>query len=59
MNEMKGWANEVKKEEELSFAIVAANNHYVGFGLATANTFRTMVGLPAVSYEELKQTKLS
>jgi hypothetical protein len=43
--EMKRWTRFVKKAREeqldrLNLAIVAANNHYAGFGPGTANTFR-------------------
>jgi len=34
-----------KKRDKLNLAIVAANNHYAGFGPGTANTFRKMLGL--------------
>jgi hypothetical protein len=27
--------------------MIAANNHYAGFGPGTANLFRSMVGLPS------------
>jgi hypothetical protein len=37
------------------FAIVAANNHYAGFGPATVNSFRKMVGLREAIQEEMKQ----
>jgi hypothetical protein len=30
---------------EVSLAMIAANNHYAGFGPRTANLFRKMVGL--------------
>jgi hypothetical protein len=43
----------VKKENKrLSLAIVAANNHYAGFGPASANIFRRMVGLAEVVWEQ-------
>jgi hypothetical protein len=29
--------------------MIAANNHYAGFGPGTANLFRSMVGLPELS----------
>jgi uncharacterized protein YecE (DUF72 family) len=51
ISEMKKWARFVKRaidEEQrdiLNPAIVAANNHYAGFGPGTANTFRKMLGL--------------
>jgi hypothetical protein len=45
-------------KDKASFAIVAANNHYAGFGPATANSFRKMVGLKEVEWEEMKQKTL-
>jgi hypothetical protein len=47
---MKKWADEIKKVEgrkrnEVNLAMIAANNHYAGFGPGTANLFRKMVGL--------------
>jgi hypothetical protein len=38
----------------INLAIVSANNHYAGFGPETANTFRKMVGLPSLNWEETK-----
>jgi hypothetical protein len=32
--------------------MIAANNHYAGFGPGTANLFRKMVGLPELSWED-------
>jgi hypothetical protein len=40
------------------FAIVAANNQYAGFGPATANSSRNMVGLKEDVWEEMKQKHL-
>jgi hypothetical protein len=37
---------------------MAANNHYAGFGPATANSFRKMLGLNEVVWEEMKQETL-
>jgi hypothetical protein len=48
--------NRVK--DKAKYAVVAANNHYAGFGPATANSFRRMVGLEEVVWEEMKQEKL-
>ena len=56
VSEMKNWADKLKKvieeerrtendKENISLAIVSANNHYAGFGPMTANIFRKMVGL--------------
>src|ERR687887_925263 len=46
LKELKRWSNEVNRlNDDVKFAIVAANNHYAGFGPATANSFRKIVGL--------------
>jgi hypothetical protein len=42
----------------LNPGIVAANNHYAGFGPATANTFRKMLGMKEGVWEEMKQGRL-
>ena len=56
---MARWASNVKKvNDKVQFAIVAANNHYAGFGPATANNFRKMLGLNEVVWEEMKQQRL-
>jgi len=36
----------------MNLAIVAANNHYAGFGPGTVNMFRNMMGLPEAKWEE-------
>jgi len=36
----------------MNLAIVAANNHYAGFGPGTVNMFRNMIGLPGAKWEE-------
>jgi Na+/glutamate symporter len=38
----------------MKLAIVAANNHYAGFGPGTVNIFRNMIGLPVAKWEEKK-----
>ena len=62
IGEMQYWAREVTQVQEnnsnVGFATVAANNHYAGFGPGTANTFRTMLGLPEALWEEKKQATL-
>jgi hypothetical protein len=35
-----------QQRQKLNLTIVAANNHYAGFGPGTANIFRKMVGVP-------------
>jgi uncharacterized protein YecE (DUF72 family) len=58
VSEMKKWARFLKKAREeqqgdrLNLAIVAANNHYAGFGPGTANTFRKMLDLSEVTWND-------
>ncbi|HJU33565.1 MAG TPA: DUF72 domain-containing protein [Nitrososphaera sp.] len=57
--ELKRWADEVcRLKDRAKFGFIAANNHYAGFGPATANSFRKMVGLKEVEWEEMKQKRL-
>jgi uncharacterized protein YecE (DUF72 family) len=59
LKELQRWSEEVKKlKDKARFAAVAANNHYAGFGPATANSFRKMMGLREVQWEEMKQKRL-
>jgi hypothetical protein len=62
--EMKRRADEIKNVEsgkergrrkDVSLAMIAANNHYAGFGPETANLFRKMVGLSELSWENQQQ----
>jgi uncharacterized protein YecE (DUF72 family) len=66
VSEMKRWAHYLKRVEKgekkphsnnsnVNLAIVSANNHYAGFGPATANTFRKMIGLPEALWEDNKE----
>ena len=43
------------RKNNINLAIVAANNHYAGFGPGTANLFRSAVGLPQASWGRNKQ----
>ena len=61
---MKKWANEIRKEKwgkergrrnKVSLAVIAANNHYAGFGPGTSNLFRKMVGLSELSWADQQQ----
>ena len=61
---MKKWSNKLKrviKEQKgargrnINLAIASANNHYAGFGSDTANTFRKMVGLPSLNWDDTKK----
>ena len=62
--EMSNWAEQIKNVEggkergrrsEVRDAMIAANNHYAGFGPGTVNIFRNMVGLSELSWEDQQQ----
>jgi hypothetical protein len=38
-----------------NYGILAARNHYAGFGAATANMFRVMNGLPSTEWGTQKE----
>jgi uncharacterized protein YecE (DUF72 family) len=59
--EMSNWAGQIKNVEggkgkgrrsEVRDAMIAANNHYAGFGPETVNIFRNMVGMSELSWED-------
>ncbi len=57
--EMENWAKKLNAvKQRVKFGIVAANNHYAGFGPATADVFRRMFGLSEVIWEEKMQGRL-
>jgi uncharacterized protein YecE (DUF72 family) len=63
IRELRVWSDAVcrvkdNNNNKAKFAIVAANNHYAGFGPATANSFRNMLGLKEAVWEEMKQKTL-
>jgi uncharacterized protein YecE (DUF72 family) len=59
LKELRLWSHSVQRvKDKAKYAIVAANNHYAGFGPATANSFRKMVGLKEAVWEEMKQERL-
>jgi hypothetical protein len=55
---MKKWARFLKRareeHREINLAIVTANNHYAGFGPGTANTFRKMLDLSEVTWNDVR-----
>jgi uncharacterized protein YecE (DUF72 family) len=57
--EMKYWSDKFKtiqeNEKNVKAGIVAGNNHYAGFGAATANMFRMMNGLPSTEWGMQKE----
>ncbi len=59
LTELKRWSDSLSSVKDIAkFAIVAANNHYAGFGPSTANSFRKMLGLKEAIWEEMKQNRL-
>ena len=59
IKELRLWSHSVQgMKNKVKYAIVSANNHYAGFGPATANSFRKMLGLKEGVWEEMKQERL-
>ena len=65
--EMSNWAEQIKNVEggkergrrsEVRDAMIAANNHYAGFGPGTVNIFRNMVGMSELSWEDQQQIQV-
>ena len=55
--EIQYWSDKVKQITEnvadrVELAIVAANNHYAGFGPGTANVFRRLLGLSEATWKD-------
>ncbi len=47
-----------KLENKVTLAMVMTNNHFEGYGPATANTLRMQLGLEELVWDEKKQQKL-
>jgi uncharacterized protein YecE (DUF72 family) len=67
VSEMSNWAEQIKNVEggrekgrrsEVRDAMIAANNHYTGFGPGTVNIFRNMVGMSELSWEDQQQLQV-
>jgi hypothetical protein len=55
IKELRLWSDSVQGvKNKAKYAIVTANNHYAGFGPATTNSFRKMIGLKDAIWEEMK-----
>ena len=52
---MAKWVDRLKEvqkyERNVKMGMVAANNHYAGFGPSTSNAFREMLGLNPVEWD--------
>jgi uncharacterized protein YecE (DUF72 family) len=55
---IKNWAQKLVKISDIPLALVMANNHFEGFGPATANTLRKNLGMKELIWEEKKQKTL-
>src|SRR2546426_5258294 len=56
---VKKWAQRVKAiTNQISYAIVVANNHFEGFAPATVNSFRVEMGLEQLTWIDTKQKTL-
>jgi uncharacterized protein YecE (DUF72 family) len=58
--EMERWAEKIKtvQDERTKLAIIAANNHYAGFGPGTVNIFRNMLGLPEAKWDDREKEQV-
>jgi len=58
--QMKSWIEKIQKiQDNISYAIIMANNRYEGFGPATANKLRLLLGMEELSFTDKKQKTLS
>lgn len=61
--EIRNWANKIKdvrqNEKDVKAAIVAANNHYVGYGPGTVNIFRENMDMEKLSFDNVDIPKLN
>ena len=56
--QIKKWTEKLEKISNVPLAMVMANNHYEGFGPATANSLRINLGMRELVWEEKKQKTL-
>lgn len=58
--DLRVWAERLDAlRDRLSFAVILANNHYEGFGVATANKLRMLLGLEELVWHSEKQRTLA
>jgi uncharacterized protein YecE (DUF72 family) len=61
--EIKKWSDKLielrQNQKTVKMAIVAANNHYGGFGPATVNMFREMMEMKPLSFENVDLQKVN
>ena len=61
--EIRNWANKMKdiskNEKDVKIGIVAANNHYGGYGPGTVDIFRQNMDLETLSFDNVDIGKIS
>ena len=61
--EIRNWANKMKdvskNEKDVKIGIVAANNHYGGYGPGTVNIFRQNMEMEKLSFENIDIAKIN
>lgn len=58
--EMELWASRIKDlKDEIGLGMMAANNHYAGFGPGSANLFRKLMALPGSGWRDNEQPRLT
>ncbi|MCV0430504.1 DUF72 domain-containing protein [Nitrosopumilus sp.] len=55
---ISSWAKRLKEIQNVPLAMIMANNHFEGFGPATANSLRMQFGMKELIWEEKKQKTL-
>ena len=55
---IKNWAQKLEKISNIPLAMVMANNHFEGFGPATANSLGKNLGMRELIWEGKKQKTL-
>jgi uncharacterized protein YecE (DUF72 family) len=57
--QMKSWIDKLEKtQDKISYAVIMANNRYEGFGPATANKLRVLLGMEELSFSDKRQKTL-
>jgi uncharacterized protein YecE (DUF72 family) len=57
--DLRVWAEKLDHlKDKIAFAVIMANNRYEGFGPATANKLRLLLGLDELVFSDRKQSRL-
>jgi uncharacterized protein YecE (DUF72 family) len=63
IEEIRNWANKMKEvkqnEKDVKIGIVAANNHYGGYGPGTVDIFQQNMGMEKLSFENVDVAKIN